>query len=60
MYFEVEDICRDKPAVLHRPNDHYSNWYCLDCGASGEPRAYYKSTLRTRRRGHLICRCKKR
>jgi len=54
-----EAISRCKPHVMHRRRDHYSSWYCLDCGARGSKKEEYKSSLKTRRRAHLNCRCKK-
>lgn len=41
-------------------NNHVDNWFCLNCGRAGKVKAFYKSTLRTRARAHLNCRCPKR
>ena len=37
--------------------DYESTWYCSDCGREGDVNRYFRSTLRTRARGHLNCRC---
>ena len=59
-YYINQDTKRLRLYYLLPPLDYWSSWMCLDCGATGEWRESYRSSLRVRVRAHLNCRCKAR
>lgn len=56
-YQDVYVINQHTPTESIPARNYRDTWHCESCGKSGKTDMRFRSTLRTRVRGHLNCRC---